>query len=283
MDAAVEHAVRAALQRVLPSVAETAAVRYRALDGGLYKRSFLVTLEDRHWVLRLPVAGLVALIDVATEAEAMSAAAAAGLAPAVVAVDAAAGVLLTDYRAGATPWTSAAARQPHNIHRAAALLRALHAVAVDLPAYDAERIAERYVAALGCDRAEPRADELLQLARDYDARYPPAVLCHNDLVAANVLDDGELTLVDFEYAARGAPILDLASLAAMNDYDESQRRELLAAYYRESDVPFTAIEFAGVVRMVRLTAHFWARLAGRQIGDAKPYARLAERMTEALQ
>ncbi len=80
-------------------------------------------------------------------------------------------------------------------------------------------------------RARKWADELLGLARHYDSAYLPSALCHNDLVAANVLDDGDLVLVDFEYAVRAAPALDLAGLAGMNDYGENECRELLAAYY----------------------------------------------------
>ena len=49
-------------------------------------------------MLRLPVASSMALLDLATEARAMRAAAAADLAPAVIAVDVEAGLLLTDYQ-----------------------------------------------------------------------------------------------------------------------------------------------------------------------------------------
>ena len=218
------------------------------------RRSYLVSSGADQWVLRLPAPGADALLDLDTEARVMRAAAAAGLAPSVVAVDAGAGILLTDYRKAARAWTATDARQPRNVVRAAALLRALHGVRVDAPAFAAERIARGYVAALeresggagnarGASSPGPRptldardrrwVDELLVLARYYDAAYPPTALCHNDLVAANVLDDGNLVLVDFEYAVRGAPILDLASLAGLNDYGACERRDLLAAYRGE--------------------------------------------------
>jgi thiamine kinase-like enzyme len=66
-------------------------------------------------------------------------------------------------------------------------------------------------------------------------------------------------LVDFEYAARAAPILDLASLAAMNDFTGDDQRALLRAYYAGSNVPVSPADLADVVRMVRLMAFFWAR------------------------
>ena len=310
-------ALRAALRTLLPDAASAdfADLRYRLLAGGVNRRSYLVevgrgrppgmaevprTQEQfrGRYVLRLPTPGAAGLLDLATEARAMRAAAAAGLAPAVVGVDAAAGVLLTEYRGDAVPWTAAAARRTANIPRAAALLRSLHAIDVDLPGYAAERIATGYLTALASgptENARPGdaclrswADELVTLARRYDALHPPAAFCHNDLFAANVLDDGALVLVDFEYAVRGSPLLDLASLAGMNDFTDSQLRSLLAAYYRDAsgpgaDLGSDAGELARVVRMVRLMAFFWARRCERHVANAAPYSKLAGQLRAALE
>jgi len=302
MDTQSDDSVRAALERVLgPDVARRATLW--ALEGGVKRRSHLVSADGRQWVLRLPAPGADALLDLDTEARVMRAAAAAGLAPQVVAVDAPAGILLTDYRRAARAWIAADAREPRNIERAAALLRALHAVRVDAPAFAAENIARGYVAALerASDRAgnargaggpgprpmlEPRdrrwADELLTLARRFDAAHPPAALCHNDLVAANVLDDGRLVLVDFEYAVRAAPILDLAGLAGMNDYGARERRELLAAYGGEDRVSVAETELDKTVRLVRLMAFFWARLGERRAGESTAYRDLAADLVARL-
>jgi thiamine kinase-like enzyme len=293
MHAADERNVRAALRRVLQELASAELERagFAALHGGTHARSWRVTLGGRECVLRVPTPGAEGLLDLATEAVATSAAARAGLASAVVAVNAAAGILLTEYRGGAVAWTAAVARRSVNIERIAALLRALHALPVELPVFGAERIARGYLAELGAQaataaeplerRAHAWAEELLQLARRYDATYPPSAFCHNDLVAANVLDGGELTLVDFEYAVRAAPILDLASLAGMNDYSGAQLRELLEAYYR--DAAPAVDELSSVVRMVRLLAWFWARLGVQRVGSAEPYRQLAAQLGAALE
>ena len=276
--------VRRALERILPDFAELASdCQWEPLDGGLEQRSFLIIVAGNRYVLRLHTATAVPLLDVAAEARVMQAAAAVGLAPRVIGADSECGVLLTEYRAGALPWTSAAARVPANIERAADLLRALHRVPVTLPPFAAAQIAQRYVADLApSGRHElTLAEELLRLARSYDARYRADSLCHNDLVAANVIDDGGLALVDFEYAVCGAPILDLASLAGMNDYTESQRGDLLTAYYGQP-APVTLAEFADVVRMVRLLAMFWALLGARRARDALDYSRLADHMSRPL-
>lgn len=281
--------VRAALRRVWPDPATAEKAQIRALSGGLNARSFLAVAGGRRCVLRVPTPGAVALLDFATEVRAMRAAAAAGLAPAVVAADVNEGLLLTEYRVMA--WTPDMARHPVNVRRIATLLRALHAVAVDLPVFRVERTAGEYLAALEGRGAPPLpyaerawAEELLRLARQFDASSEPTAFCHNDLVAANVLDNGAgLLLVDFEYAVRSAPLLDLASLAGMNDYTMVQRRELLSAYYRDSAAPATTLDLDNAVRMVRLLAFFWARVAAQRVAGTDGYARLAARLQEQLQ
>jgi|KBSSwiStaDraftv2_1062776.scaffolds.fasta_scaffold10868_5 thiamine kinase-like enzyme len=303
MDAPREDSARAALGRVLGADVARRATLW-ALEGGLKRRSYLVSVDGRQRVLRLPAPGVDALLDLGTEARVMRAAAAAGLAPDVVAIDAAAGVLLTDYRESARAWTATDARQPRNVERAATLLRGLHAVRVDAPAFAAERIARGYIAAFthatdargnarsasGLGVAWPTvvprdrrwADELLELARHYDAAHPPSALCHNDLVAANVLDDGRLVLVDFEYAVRGAPILDLAGLAGMNDYGTRERRDLLAAYRGDDRAGVSETELDETVRLVRLMAYFWARLGELSAADVTAYRELAADLARRL-
>jgi len=291
MDRGGERTVRAALERVLGAEVVRRATLY-GLEGGVKKRSYLVSTEAGQWVLRLPAAGADALLDLATEADVMRAAAAAGLAPEVVAVDVDAGILLTDYRAAARAWSAADAREARNVERAATLLRALHALDIDVPAFAAERIARRYLSALAAAvgagrtsfdaREQAWVDELLERTRQFDAAHPPTALCHNDLVAANVLDDGRLVLVDFEYAVRAAPVLDLAGLAAMNDYGARERRELLAAYRVAGDVVIAEWELERIVRLVRLLAFFWARLGELRAPDSTAYRELATALGERL-
>ena len=282
---AAPEAARTALEQVLGRD-YAAGARFAPLPGGTHRRSWLVTSTDgRRNVLRLPVQHSSALLDVTTEARAMDLAARAGLAPPVVTFDAHSGVLVTEYRPG-SPWTAANARHPKNVERLAAVLRALHTLPAELPPFAAERIAAAYIAAATGLEREPRAagwgDELLLLAERYDGRYTPTAFCHNDLVAANVLDDGKLALVDFEYAVRAEPLLDLANLAAMNGFNGAEQRALLAAYRRAASSAAEVAELAWLVRMVRLMAWFWALLGKANAEDAAPYAQYLAKLDAEL-
>jgi len=272
---------RIALRRVWPDAGGVEAVELRPLGGGFNARSYLAVGGGRRHVLRLPVAGSVAWLDLATEARAMRAAAEADLAPAVIAVDVEAGLLLTDYRM--TLWTPGLMQQSTSIALIARLLRDLHSLHVDLPVYSIRHFTATYLATLATlaahvqsDEEKRWADELTQLGRDFDLSFRATAFCHNDLVAANILIDGAAArLIDFEYAGRGAPLLDLASLAAMNDFAATQKRQLLSEYYGTAAAAPALRDLDNAVRMVRLLAYFWGRVAERRLAEAHAHAELA--------
>lgn len=281
MTAATQKQIRAALRRVWPDARTLDQAQIRPLGGGLNARSYLVVAGERRHVLRLPTPGSIAWLDVATEARAMRVAAAADLAPAVIAIDVEAGLLLTDYRT--TLWTPDLVRQPAVVTMIVRLLRALHRLEVDLPVYSVEGFTSTYLAALAATSVrtlgaeEGRwAVELMQLGHQFDTTYAPTAFCHNDLGAANLLIDGAAArLIDFEYAGRGAPLLDLASLAGMNEFNEAQRRQLLDEYYGTAPAAPSMHDLDNAVRMVRLLAYFWGRVAEKRLADPRAHVELA--------
>jgi thiamine kinase-like enzyme len=103
------------------------------------------------------------------------------------------------------------------------------------------------------------------------------------LAAANIVWDGAAArLIDFEYAGHGAPLLDLASLAGMNSFAASERRHLLDEYYGSAAAQPTMRDFDSAIRIVRLLAYFWARVAELRLPDARAHAALAADFAESL-
>ncbi len=246
----------AQMQRLLarlPGWPGAAGARVEALDGGLNNLTLRVRFAGQDLVVRQALAQGPALkLDGAAELRVLSAA--AGITPPLREADARAGITVSDFLPGARPWTAADFAVPGNLERLTERLQALHRLDHDLPTFDAAATARSYLAAAAGFPAELRA-ELLRLAGDFNAAQSGSALCHNDLLAANILDDGRLWLIDFEYAVASDPLLDLAGAAALNGLDPRQQARLLTAYYGSADaVPGS---FPRTCRLVLLLALAW--------------------------
>lgn len=263
-----------------PATPPAADFHIEPLAGGLGGRSYAASAGGGTWVVRVPNGERSGAVDIETEARITRDAAALGIAPRVIGTDPHTGALVTEYLRGASPVAPAALKTPENIQRAARLLRRLHTIRPVLRPFDPEAFEPR---GLTLDAAQRRlAVEFHELAHAYKLRHRSVVLCHNDLVSSNILDDGELKLVDFEYAVQAAPVLDIAGLAALNDLDHDERWRLAEAYYEGAVVPFTYGELVKVVRLVRLIAYFWCVATAATAEDRAPYDAFAERVAAAL-
>ena len=79
-----------------------------------------------------------------------------------------------------------------------------------------------------------RLPGLLATAEELERDVGPITMVygHNDLLPANILDDGtRLWLIDWDYAGFNSPLFDLANLASNNNLDPAQEAWLLHAYF----------------------------------------------------
>ena len=86
-------------------------------------------------------------------------------------------------------------------------------------------------------RMAPRLDDLLGRAAHLESAVGPVeiVFGHNDLLAANFIDDGDrIWLIDWEYAGFNSPLFDLGGLASNNEMEADQERWMLERYFGAS-------------------------------------------------
>jgi thiamine kinase len=244
------------------------------LQGGLSNRTWRVRTPQGDWAVRLPLACRETVApDRAGELQVLRRAAGAGLAPAVVFADSETGVLVTEFLQGSA-WQPADLASTRNLERLAGLLRQVHRLPLCGVRADIAGMAAGYAERLSTASAGEIVNTCLAIVSE---PHDPGTLacCHNDVVAANVIDDGALKLIDWEYAGDNDAYFDLASAVAYHDLDNDQQRTLVNAYAGSS-----ATEFRDrlVAQMRRFDALQYLWLAARQQGAPEPSH--ARRLTE---
>jgi thiamine kinase-like enzyme len=217
----------------------SAPVEPEPLEGGITNVNFVVRDRGARYFVRIghdiPIHGIMRFHEVA----AARAASAVGLSPEVIHAEP--GVMVTRFIQGRS-WKPEDLRTPANLERMVDLVRRCHRELPRLlhgPAmmFWVFHVIRGYGATLrdGNSRCAALLPDLLARADMLEQAVGPieVVFGHNDLLAANFIDDGKrLWLVDWEYAGFNSPLFDLANVASNNEFSAALEDDLLAAYYR---------------------------------------------------
>ncbi len=230
------------------------------VGGGITNLNVKVRDQGRDWLVRLgddiPVHGVMRWNELSIS----RAAHAAGIAPAVHHFEP--GALVLEFLTAQT-YTEADVADPANLPRIVGLVKRCH---TEVPAhlrgpvltFWVFHVLRDYAATLRADgsRHISRLDFLLTAAARLEQAVGPVtlVLGHNDLLAANILDDGDrLWLIDWEYGGFNSPLFDLGGLATNNGLTETQERQMLEQYYEAPATDalwrsYTAMKCASLMR-----------------------------------
>ncbi len=213
-----------------------ADVTTAALGGGITNMNYRVDVHGESFVVRIPGADSALLgIDRQREYACTAAASRSGIAPEVVHFLEPEGILITRFIAG-RGFSREEMGRPGVIRRVAAALQRYHGGPVFPGTFSAGETVQEY-------RRRSRAGAPLPTTIDWMMRQAqtieralqavpqPLRPCHNDLLLANFIDDGDLIrIVDWEYAAMGDPFFDLGNFAVHHEFTDAQETLLLEAY-----------------------------------------------------
>ncbi|MEA2348238.1 MAG: hypothetical protein QOG62_2025 [Thermoleophilaceae bacterium] len=228
------------------------------LSGGITNRNYRATFGDREFVIRISGKDTMLLgIDRGAECEATVAAADAGVAPPVAA-------FLEDLSCLVTEFVQGRPAEPEEVRGdllagVAHALRTIHGGTPIPGRFDAFDVVREYRSTTQAkggtvpgdwDEAWAAADRIhVALSGPEHAPVP----CHDDLLPANILRDGErIWLVDWEYAGMGDRYFDLANLAVNNGFSNEDEEQLLALYWGEPATP----RRLAALRLMRVMSDF---------------------------
>ena len=263
--------VQAALARI-PGLSGRGDWQIERLTS-LTNRTYRVVSGDAAFVLRLPGPGTERYIDRAGEALNAAAVASIGLAPELVFIDPATGVMLTRYVADASPLSPQSLEDPASLTAVLRLLHRLHHSGLEFHGVMRlfPKLDEYLHLAEESGSAELRLPELKHLRRQMAPLEPiigpgwgPMRPCHIDPGPHNfIVAAGRHYLLDWEYAAMCEPLWDLAGLAIEGALNPDQEARMLQTYFGRVEKPWLARLYLYKLAL-RLLAAGWAAV---QIAD----------------
>lgn len=231
-------AAKAALETAASLPIWSAPTDVRLLGGGI--TNFNVTLIDkgRKYVVRVGQDIVLHQIMRFNELAVHRAAQSIGIAPVIRHSEP--GILVIEFVDGVA-LDEAAIRDDAMLERILPVLKRCHTEAPEhlrgpVLAFWVFHVLRDYAATLrdAESRHIAQLDELLRIAAGLEQAVGQVdiVLGHNDLLAANFLDDGQrLWLLDWEYGGFNSPLFDLAGLASNNELSPAQETWLLENYF----------------------------------------------------
>ncbi|MDE0680770.1 MAG: phosphotransferase [Gammaproteobacteria bacterium] len=215
----------------IPGLGRLGYIR-RLSGGGGWNETWLAARGEERFAVRFDTSAVRLLgLDRNAELGALQAIQGRGLGPDLVYADLPGGLLVTRWLPGRA-CAPASLRNPRLLRHLGKTLRRLHETVPSPPnvaPLDLARSVRHYAAIVGGVRARTMARAACRSLNAAAGHRRNPALCHNDPAAQNFLRGPALRLIDWEFAAPGDPLFDLAVVIRHHDLDEGQGRALLGA------------------------------------------------------
>lgn len=215
----------------------------RCLKTGMTNKSFLFKIKEKHYICRIPGPGTEQLINRKQEKAVYDAVQGLGITEHVVYMNGETGYKISQYYEGSRVGDP---RNWDDVTRCMELLHRLHGSFIRVShRFDVreridfyETLCSGYEQKLFEDYAEVRL-HMNDLLNRLDHLDRPQVLSHIDSVCDNFLflTDGNVRLIDWEYAGMCDPMIDVSMCAIYSYYNENEASSLLHIYLGREAAP----------------------------------------------
>lgn len=249
----------------------------RCLKSGMTNNSFLFQLKGRHYICRIPGAGTEMLINRQQEASVYEAVEPLGITEHVVYLDRTTGYKIAEYYEGSR---NAQADSLQDMTACMQLLRCFHQSGISVAhEFNIRERIDFYENLCRSSQNGMRFEDYAQvrewmdeLLLQLEQQNRPKTLSHIDSNVDNFLflPDGNVRLIDWEYAGMCDPLIDLGMCAIYSYYNDEETEQLMECYFGR---PATKDERLIVYAYMALGGFLWALWAvyksaqGEEFGD----------------
>ena len=215
---------------------------YNNLGGGITNHNYIVTVENKKYVVRIPGEKTDIFIDRENELECSIEAGKTGVAPKVIYRLKPENVTVIQFIDGKTLSINDIVNDNERIVRIVKAIKIIHKKANFRSIFNPFDTIRKYMKYVEKYRA-PLPDDI-QWMMDISNKIedavnrdkPPLVACHNDYLAENFIDDGKrIWIIDWEYGGLGDPYFDLADFAVEHPFSNEQENIIINEYCGKYD------------------------------------------------
>lgn len=238
---------------------------FHAVNSGMTNKLFHFDVGGKGYLIRVPSPGTEHLLDRAQEADVYMELADMGITDKIIFIDPIEGFKITEYIGGVH---NCNVSDEDEVRRCILHLRALHEKGIKTEKeFDPFKMLEHYEQSCKHDILDffpeygARRKEIDELKEIIAALPRRTVLCHVDPVYDNFLiRDGEVFLIDWEYAAQAEPEMDIAMFCIYADYGKKQIDKVIDMYYPEGCDEYSRIKIYSYIACSALLWVVWCEI-----------------------
>ena len=211
--------------------------------GGMSNKNFMIVLNGKNYVLRVPGNGADGMVDRSYEEFNSIEGSNMGINPPVRYFNSETGIKLVDYVENAETLNAATIQRHENMKKIAQMYYKLHHSRVRLKnEFNVFREIEKYdillekAGAMMYEGWEDTRRRVMALESRLNKLGVDLYPCHNDAVPENFIKaiDGTIYLIDWEYSGMNDPMADFAALFLESEFSPENQDYILSQYFGDS-------------------------------------------------